>query len=87
VATLDTTTPRIVLDNGNDSAAQSPALVIPAGAAGIQGSSAQVSITWTIQVMPPSSENVTWQTRQIQATVWLMQTETIWQVLNLTWQS
>ena len=87
VATLDTAAPRLLLDSGNDSAAQSPAPTISAGSAQIQGQNAQVQAAWTIQVAPPAAEQVIWQTRQVQATVWLTQSGTTWLVTNLTWQS
>lgn len=87
VATLDTAAPRLLLDSGNDSAAQSPAPTISDGSAQIQGQNAQVQAAWTIQVAPPAAEQVIWQTRQIQATVWLTQSGTTWLVTNLTWQS
>jgi hypothetical protein len=87
VATLDTAAPRLLLDSGNDSASQSLAPTIPDGSAQVQGQNAQVQAAWTIQVAPPSAEQVIWQTRQIQATVWLTQSGTTWFVTNLTWQS
>lgn len=87
VATLDTAAPRLLLDSGNDSAAQSPAPTIPNGSAQVQGQNAQVQASWTIQVAPPAAEQVIWQTRQVQATVWLTQSGTTWLVTNLTWQS
>ena len=87
VATLDTAAPRLLLDSGNDSAAQSPAPTIPDGSAQVEGQNAQVQAAWTIQVAPPAAEQVIWQTRQIQATVWLTQSGTTWLVTNLTWQS
>ncbi len=87
VATLDTTAPRQWLDNGDDSDAQSPVPAIPAGSAQIQGHTAQVQVAWTIQVVPPSSEQITWQARQIQAMVWLIQSGNTWLITDLTWQS
>gem|GEM_PF-3031145 len=87
VATLDTTSPRLWLDNGDDSDAQSPVPAIPAGSAQIQGHIAQVQAAWTIQVVPPSSEQITWQARQIQAMVWLIQSGNTWLITDLTWQS
>lgn len=75
--------PRLTLDQGADTAAQSPTPALDA----VPGQLGQVQARWTIQVLPAGGEQVAWQPRQIEATLTLIQTTTGWQVTALTWTS
>lgn len=75
--------PRLTLDSGADSAAESPAPLLSAEV--LQRGPAQV--VWTIQVLPPGGEQVAWQPRQIVARLSLIQTTTGPQVISITWTS
>lgn len=75
--------PRLALDKGADSAANSPAPAVAQAAR--PGEPTQVA--WTIQVLPPGGEQVTWQPRHIQASLTLIQTSSGWQVVSMTWTS
>lgn len=84
---LSQAAPRLSLDEGNDSAAASLAPAIPTSAVQISSQHAQVQVIWTIQVLPPGAELVQWQTRQIQATLSLVQNASGWQIVSVTWTS
>ena len=87
IAALDSASPRLWLDNGNDSAAKSSVPPISEASVQIHQGSAQIQTNWPIQIVPKATESAAWQTKQIQATVWLAQSGTTWLVTNLTWQS
>lgn len=85
VTKLAATSPRQSLDSGNDRAAQSKAPLITADSLLVQQQSAQVAITWTIQVVPKG--DTSWQPRAIQASVWLTQANTAWLVKDVIWSA
>ena len=87
VVTLDETSPRQSLDAGNDGAAQSGLPLITTDAILVQQHSAQVAVTWTIQVLPKGGESAPWQQRAIQASVWLTQTNTTWLISKVVWSA
>lgn len=86
-SSLATASPRLALDNGNDSQATCAAPSIPVDAIEQQGNQAHVIFTWSIQVLPAGGELATWQIRHIQATIDLIQTTPGWLVSNIGWTS
>jgi hypothetical protein len=85
VANLATAAPRLTLDNGDDSAATCPRLDIPASAVERKGGQAQMSFTWSIQVLPAGGELAHAQPRRIQATLGLVQNTTSWLIATIGW--
>lgn len=78
--------PRSALDQGEDAAASSPQPRLGAAACHLENPQAVVQATWPIRVLPSGGELVQWQARLIQATVWLTQSPSGWQVSATSWQ-
>ncbi len=87
LAALVKAAPRLSLDDGNDNDARSPAPPVAQSAIQTQGQTAQVQISWVMQVAPPAADQAVWQPRSIQATVWLTQVGAGWLVSNISWVS
>lgn len=87
LAALVKAAPRLSLDDGNDNDARSPAPPVAPGTIQAQGSTAQVKVSWEMQVAPPAADQAVWQPRSIQATVWLTQVGAGWLVSNISWVS
>ncbi len=80
--------PRLLLDEGADSAASGGTLQIPPGALQLAGQQGQLTVTWTVQVLPAGGELVEWQTRLIEATVALIQSaDSLWHIGGVLWAS
>jgi hypothetical protein len=80
--------PRLLLDEGTDSAASGGALRVAPGALQLNGQQAQLSVSWTVQVLPAGGELARWQNRLVQATVALIQgAGSLWQIGGVLWTS
>jgi hypothetical protein len=88
LALLIKNSPRLLLDQGADSAANNRAFQVPPGVLSQALGQAQLDVTWTMQVLPAGGEMAAWQVRQLQASVALVQAGGVgWQVAGLTWTS